>query len=424
MATTRTKGRSPSGTRSPQWSNSAPGRGSMYNLDFLRRRARWIRDDLDPRVAREGADALHADELLKLDEFLRRLTLSDSSVDDIRISRIHIAILDIAGHGTRWPARLIDRCDELKAVWQNKCGPLRSLGILLYEPGGRLHGICTPDENDKEKLLAKWLKKSGDHKLSPLRALRHGDLGFKPGDWWINPTFAYREGIINHGETAGGVVADSVGAYAIVLAGAHERSSTSPDSFVFRASNHDQGRYRLTSGRPESRQSIRVLRSHTLRSFWAPKAGLRYDGLHKMTGWSVSFDVATKAMVYDVYLTRLPGQTPMDEVLLRPWVEEIEDYKEYKRLRQLARQAKSSAPSSTDQVRSNEHANIDGTFEVYEDDSEEVFPSTRDSVRSTRPPLGSVTGKTAGGGPVGDESSVHGALPLVGHGIENSPPPH
>jgi hypothetical protein len=48
-------------------------------------------------------------------------------------------------------------------------------------------------------------------------------------------------------------------------------------------------------------------------------------------------DPATKSMVYDITFERLPGQASMDEVLCRPWTEEIEDYKEYKRLRQLAR---------------------------------------------------------------------------------------
>lgn len=97
--------------------------------------------------------------------------------------------------------------------------------------------------------------------------------------WWINPLFAFREGIINGSEAEGGVVFDAAGAYAVVMTGASEEPSTTPNSFVYRARKNDKGRYRLTAGSPESRNPVRILRSHTLRSFWAPKAGLRYDGL-------------------------------------------------------------------------------------------------------------------------------------------------
>jgi len=48
-------------------------------------------------------------------------------------------------------------------------------------------------------------------------------------------------------------------------------------------------------------------------------------------------------MVYDIHFVRLPDQQPMEEVLCRPWVEEIEDYKEYKRLRQLVKNKKAEA---------------------------------------------------------------------------------
>lgn len=96
--------------------------------------------------------------------------------------------------------------------------------------------------------------------------------------WWISPLFAFRDGIVDSA-SADGVVADSGGAYAVLMAGDEEVAGQNADSFVFRARLNDKSRYRLTSGTPESRSPVRILRSHTLRSFYAPKAGLRYDGL-------------------------------------------------------------------------------------------------------------------------------------------------
>lgn len=162
-----------------------PGDGmsqaSVYDPDFLRRQVRWIRGDLDPQVAREGANGIRADDILKLDEFLRRLLQSDLCKDDILYSRLHLAVYDIAGRATRWPDRLIDRCDALKKAWEAKYGPLNELGILLYGPGGRLYDICKPEDLSKEKLIVKWIKAPAV-RLSPMKALRFGDLGFSPGE--------------------------------------------------------------------------------------------------------------------------------------------------------------------------------------------------------------------------------------------------
>ncbi len=154
---------------------------SVYDLDYLRQQCRWIRDELDPQVARDGPDALHSDDILKLDELLRRLLSSNISLEDIRSSRLHLALTTISGQGTRWPNRLIDRADAVKAAWVTSHGLLRQLTVPLYEPGGRLHGICRPEDTSKEKMMVRWLKEQVVS-LSPMRARRSGDLGFKPGE--------------------------------------------------------------------------------------------------------------------------------------------------------------------------------------------------------------------------------------------------
>ena len=153
---------------------------SVYDPEFLRRQVHWLRNELDPRIARDGPDALHSDEVLMADEFFRRLINANISAQDIRYSRVHLAVSEIVGKGTRWPKRLIERCEALKTAWEAVYGPLKDVGILLYEPGGRLHGICEPEDLDSGKLIMKWIK-SPSVKVSPISALRSGDLGFRPG---------------------------------------------------------------------------------------------------------------------------------------------------------------------------------------------------------------------------------------------------
>ncbi|EME47406.1 hypothetical protein DOTSEDRAFT_31847 [Dothistroma septosporum NZE10] len=332
-------------TRVNDTTTNEPATPSWCDPEYLRHRARWIRDILDPQVARDGADALHSDEALTLDELLRRLLDHDMSLADIRFTRMHLAISEISGKATRWPKKLIDRCEAIKVVWEAKYGPLKTLGTPLYEPRGRLHDICRPEDLNKEKLLVKWLG-SPAARLSPSVSRKVGDLGFVPGDWWISPMFAYRAGIIDSGNPAGGIVADGGGAYAIVLTDSDEVAGSDSNHFRYRARDGDPGRYRLTAATPESRQPIRILRSHTLHSFLKPRAGIRYDGLHTVTGWTVKQDAKTSQTVVTVSFMRLSSEVNMDAVLCRPWSDEVEDYTEYKRLRREHHDKKDGRPPS------------------------------------------------------------------------------
>jgi hypothetical protein len=67
-------------------------------------------------------------------------------------------------------------------------------------------------------------------------------------------------------------------------------------NFTYRSTRGDSRRYLLCAGTLASRRPIRVLRSHTLRSFFAPRAGVRYDGLYKVSGWRITQDPKTKAI--------------------------------------------------------------------------------------------------------------------------------
>lgn len=157
------------------------GYNGLLHNENLKTRARWIRDDLDPMVAREGPDYLHADDVLTLVDFFTRLRDTPVPVETLRSSRIHCALLEIAGRATRWPRKLIDKVDELIEYWETVFGPLNEVGIDLFEPGGRLHGITSPEDTDKERLLVKWMRAKDVH-VSPMVARRHGNLDFSPGE--------------------------------------------------------------------------------------------------------------------------------------------------------------------------------------------------------------------------------------------------
>ncbi|KAJ8607833.1 hypothetical protein MRB53_040026 [Persea americana] len=153
---------------------------AILELNNLKAHASWIRDTLDLSIARDGPEAISVEDALYVDQYLRKLLQASISVQDIRLSRIHLALLEIAGGCTRWPPRLIERAESTIKQWETKFGPLNEIGTELLGPGGRLEGI-TVHEAHMEDLMVTWLKQGA--KLLPCRARRWGDIGFTAGEY-------------------------------------------------------------------------------------------------------------------------------------------------------------------------------------------------------------------------------------------------
>jgi hypothetical protein len=90
--------------------------------------------------------------------------------------------------------------------------------------------------------------------------------------------FALRDGIIDSQCVNGGICCDDRAAFAVVMRETEEIQADSPSNIVYKCRLGDDRCFRLMQvcrdGRP-----VRVLRSHSLASLWAPVAGVRYDGL-------------------------------------------------------------------------------------------------------------------------------------------------
>ncbi|KAH7066617.1 hypothetical protein BKA63DRAFT_582788 [Paraphoma chrysanthemicola] len=310
----------------------------------LKALAKWVRDDLDVLVAREGPDVLRPDDVLTLHEiFIALRQSSNITALDLRATGIHRAVQDVAGVATRWPGRLCDDCDKIIALWQAKFGPFNQLRPFLYGRGGRLEGIASVTEYSRER----W-SEACPEKLHPKRSHRLGALGFRAGDWWINTLFAHHAGIIGLEAVEGGTTFDKYGAYALVLKDTGEVEASGEANLTYRVPNSDKGKFRLTSATPRSRDPIRVLRSHSINSVWGPKAGVRYEGLYAVKGWSIrqakTTDIAGGEwkqgdIIFEVRFER-QDSVPMNEVTKRPTAAEVDDYSEYKRLRKVHREGK------------------------------------------------------------------------------------
>lgn len=75
-----------------------------------------------------------------------------------------------------------------------------------------------------------------------------------------------------------GITANEDGAYAVVMTDEEEIESGREGVIFYKASSTDPGRFQLMKNLT-SRAPVRILRTWKLKSIWAPKAGIRYDGL-------------------------------------------------------------------------------------------------------------------------------------------------
>lgn len=163
-----------------------------------------------------------------------------------------------------------------------------------------------------------------------------GANGLQVGDWWPFQICALRDGA--HGSRMGGIHGRGDGAYSVVISGAYDDSDTDLGNTVFYSGSRgapEPGTRKeavltnaskslmmsKTRGRP-----VRLLRAAKGNSAFAPKVGIRYDGLYRVVDYSQQ-ETSEGIAYWRFTLERLPGQVPIDRQ--KP---SLEDRKEYARM--------------------------------------------------------------------------------------------
>lgn len=164
--------------------------------DELRELSRYIRDILAPLVARGGENNLNQVQLSRLYAILTHIDVLPMSLDLLRYSRIHKALIDIAAAGKGWPLEVVIQADDILMKWEITLGPLQDLQADLWGPGGRLEGLKKiKSRRDADEVSGSFRvsplglikTQDGNHSRSlegthdPTRAHATGDLGFPVG---------------------------------------------------------------------------------------------------------------------------------------------------------------------------------------------------------------------------------------------------
>ena len=116
----------------------------------LRETASWIRDELDQVVSRNGPHVLNADDVITVHSVLISLQKHKISLWTLRFSRIHLALACICGKATRWPTQLADEAEAVIDRFEEWFGRMRDMRSPLFERGGRLYGVCEPEDVTRE----------------------------------------------------------------------------------------------------------------------------------------------------------------------------------------------------------------------------------------------------------------------------------
>lgn len=115
----------------------------------------------------------------------------------------------------------------------------------------------------------------------------------------------------------------------------HEASDLSDDTIWFDPPVGDPGARKLLRAM-QNRDPIRVLRSWKLNSHQAPKAGLRYDGLYRVIGYTSHLDQDENGKdVWDFafHMARLIHQESLERALTIPLADQMDDWKDYQRMK-------------------------------------------------------------------------------------------
>ncbi|OAA77713.1 sra-ydg [Akanthomyces lecanii RCEF 1005] len=149
-----------------------------------------------------------------------------------------------------------------------------------------------------------------------------GNQQFEPGHWWLNLACAARDGVV--GATHETPTKGRYGFAALPLMSGNEVVDSDKDLIKYtRDSTLTDASVSLIT---QVGAKTRLLRGHCLKSPFAPKSGVRYDGLYVIRQYGHKLQADTGLHRVVITLERVPGQRPMDELLQIPRPSQMDDW--------------------------------------------------------------------------------------------------
>ncbi|KAK4503813.1 hypothetical protein PRZ48_004728 [Zasmidium cellare] len=238
--------------------------------------------------------------------------------------------------GVSWPFDIRADAEELYNKWYREDFETDLMrGINCGKPkSGK-----DKDRNDRssDRLLDDYPKIDGNY---------YGNGKLLNGQWWPTQLTCLRDGA--HASSQGGISGGSIslqeGAYSCIMSGGHGygHDEDHGDWAWYCGTDCTDGTGNITESTLRmihsvgKKNPVRLIRSHNLKSKWAPIKGFRYDGLYDVVEKERIDPEGNPRARYRFKLVRRDGQDPIrggDGPERRPTVQEVEAYEKDKRLR-------------------------------------------------------------------------------------------
>ncbi|KAI3337509.1 PUA-like domain-containing protein [Xylariaceae sp. AK1471] len=248
-------------------------------------------------------------EYARLDKLLAELlqfadTLKTSGLTPELLLRFRVDVSQAKSLRRSWRRRFRE---QFFMMDQHRCA-------ILVE-GGRLKDVSF--NNSLEYDLGKWQTKKLTGPVSEVE----GNLKFEPGHWWLNITCAERDGIVNSS-----LEMPTKGRYGFtalpLLTGSEELIRHNTVKYVREGPTSDM-HIALIS---QVGRQIRILRGYTLKSIFAPEAGLRYDGLYVVKQYGFKLDSKINKYRLELTLERVAHQRPFEDIRHIPKPSQLDDW--------------------------------------------------------------------------------------------------
>ncbi|EMT63972.1 PUA-like domain-containing protein [Fusarium oxysporum II5] len=264
--------------------------------------------------------------LLRDEEHYNR-AIEFETIRDTHLDKLISDLMDPKYRHPRVPIRFskdVERAETLERKWVERFrGPYFNMEQNRYRDlpkTGRLRDVAlNPNADNSEE---RWQAKEGKT-LSELE----GNLEIEPGHWWLNLACAHRDGIV--GSAREKPTKGKYGVAALPLLTGQEKIDEGEGTLKYvRQGRITDIHVSLIS---QVGATFRILRGHHLRSPYAPKVGIRYDGLYTIRRYSQWFNEASDRHHMMLTLERVEDQKPIEDILHIPRPSEMDDWELYEK---------------------------------------------------------------------------------------------
>ncbi|KAG5658752.1 hypothetical protein KAF25_007305 [Fusarium avenaceum] len=318
---------------SPDPSISDKGRNSLpprtgYDADKLLDLCDTIRAGLhEGRPEPRWEEAMGFLAAVMRDEANGSRAIEFETIRNTHLDKLISDIMDPRFRHPRVPIRFskdVQLAERLERKWIERFrGPYFNIEQNRYDDlpkTGRLKDVVL--NLDSQNPEERWQAKDGET-VSEME----GNLEIEPGQWWLNLACAHRDGIV--GSARERPTRGKYGVAALPLLTGEEYIDEN-DGYIRYAR---QGRITdiHVSLVSQPGATFRILRGYRLQSPFAPKAGIRYDGLYKVHRYSQWYKGDKDIHHMKLTLERVGEQRPIEDILHIPRPSEMDDWELYQK---------------------------------------------------------------------------------------------